>query len=71
MKELLYQTVKNLLQKMKDGSAVPQDYANAAKILHNNKITVEITEGETPEGMLDDLPFDNSDGKVVAIRQGI
>jgi len=59
MQELLHETVVKLLQKIKSGEASPQDYANAIKILHNNKITVEIKEAEPPEGMLDDLPFEN------------
>lgn len=69
MKDLLHQTVSKLLEKIKDGEADSRDYANAIKLLHNNKITVEITEAEVPEGMLadEDLPF----GKVVSIRQGI
>lgn len=71
MQELLQVTVQKLLQKIKDGEETPSDYANAIKLLHNNKITVEITEAEAPEGMLDDLPFESGNVTSIKTRQAI
>lgn len=72
MQELLHETVIKLLNKIRSGEADPRDYANAIKLLHNNKITVEIMEAEPPEGMLsEELPFE--DGKIISlkVKQGI
>jgi len=57
MVDLLYETAQVLLERIRSGEATPQDISNIIKLLHNNDITVAIKEGEIPDGMLEDLPF--------------
>lgn len=58
MVDLLYETTKELLRRIRSGEATPQDISNVIKLLNNNEITVAIKKGEIPPELLEDLPFD-------------
>ena len=57
MVDLLYETARELLNRLRSGEATPQDVSNIIKLLHNNDINVAIKNGEIPQGLLEPLPF--------------
>ena len=58
MVELLHATTEELLVRIRQGEASPQDISNAIRICKENDVTIAIKEG-SPLGVLDeDLPFE-------------
>ena len=55
---LLTDLVKQMRDRLKSGDLTASEVKNMIELLKNNGITCEVREGEIPEGMLDDLPYD-------------
>lgn len=57
MVDIMYATAETLLEKIRDGTAKPQDISNAIKLLQNNGITVAVNKGNPLDILEKELPF--------------
>lgn len=57
MVDIMYATAETLLEKIRNGTAQPQDISNAIKLLKNNGITVAVNKGNPLDILSEELPF--------------
>lgn len=57
MADLLEETTKALLERIKSGEATPADFKNARELLKDNGITSDVQEGDNLSILDEELPF--------------
>ena len=55
--ELLEETTRQLLARIKAGEASPADFKNARELLKDNNITSDVQEGDELDILSEELPF--------------
>jgi hypothetical protein len=55
--ELLEETTRQLLARIKAGEASPADFKNARELLKDNNITSDVQEGDELDILNEELPF--------------
>lgn len=59
LSDLLEETTRQLLERIKTGEASPADFKNARELLKDNNITSDVQSGDELDILNEELPFDS------------